>query len=413
MLKLSVRYGLAAAIVFCCLTPPILRAQESKTSIAELVVRIDVQFPNHKKFGAGILFAHLNGKAWIVTAKHLIVDTQPAQKVLVTFVQNTKRQVNAEVLPALPTQLDVGVISVADNEIPPGLLKPNLFPATIVGDPGNLSSGDKIFVLGHPNGVSWAVPAVPDYVSRVANDTIRVQSNFVTVGHSGGALFGRGGALVGMVIEDEQPFATAIRIDTIKGLLKKGMYGVQLKSLAAQQDYEKLTASLRVLTYLSLESEYLKEYKAWIQFQIVTLTITDCTMTVNSQINVTGTGEWVNIYGHAIDNTVFDLASPGAITLTDFRVTDLAAPVLGELGWNSFSPITKIFTAVTLQKGSLKITSNRTISTTHFDPSYRETKRVVPQDRVYLIFRTRERAASIQADLQKAMQYCASLSKPD
>jgi hypothetical protein len=412
MFMSSVFRRLPVGVVFLLLLLSSVRGRASETDNKAFVVRVDARFPTFSKFGAGILFAHLNGNALIVTAKHVVTDTQPAQRISVTFFQMPKRQIDGVLLPCLPTDMDVAVISVSDNDLPAGLLPPDMFPAEIVGEPGNLRRGSDVFPIGHPHGVSWDIPVVADHVSLVEDDTIRFQSNFVNEGDSGGALVTSRGDIVGMVIEDEQPSALAIRIDTVKRLLK-GHYGVQLKSHAAREAYDELTRKLTPLEFSGHNMDYFKDHNSWIQFWTTT-SITGCAMAIKSGMSMRGYGNEVNHIGQADNESTLDLTSKVTSVVTTFVATEMAAPVLDQLGWNVVSPTPDALAVVTLQNDKLKLMSYWTITTSNWDGAHlNEMKRVFPRDRVYLFFSSQDDAKSFQADLAKAMEYCASYRDPD
>jgi hypothetical protein len=56
---------------------------------------------------------------------------------------------------------------------------------------------DRVYAVGHPNGVAWATQLTPDLVAGVDSANVTFQSSFVGPGHSGGALLRERGACSG------------------------------------------------------------------------------------------------------------------------------------------------------------------------------------------------------------------------
>jgi S1-C subfamily serine protease len=216
-----IRLSLVATCL--CSVAPSLFAETLDERARQLVVRIDATFPGVTKFGAGIIFARANGRVYIATANHVVRDTQAATSVSVSFGTLPGEQFSGSVLAPLQTQLDMGVVYVPDTNLPR-----DLFPTRVIGNVGLVKRGDAMFPVGHPNGASWEIPVVPDHVSQAVAGTIRFQSGFVRNGNSGGALMDEMGNLFGMVIEDQQPDASAISIDTVLNTLRNAGYPIQL-----------------------------------------------------------------------------------------------------------------------------------------------------------------------------------------
>ena len=73
----------------------------------------------------------------------------------------------------------------------------------------------------------------PDAIARVDTSTIEFQTNFVQQGHSGGALVNGNWEIVGLIKQDQQPYAVAVRIETVIDKLKNWGYTVALSPAPA------------------------------------------------------------------------------------------------------------------------------------------------------------------------------------
>jgi ankyrin repeat protein len=209
----------------------VARAQDSESETtfeqefkktAEIIVMVKVEFSDESKVGAGIIFGREKERLLIATAYHVIHDNSKQSPVRVKLKSMTDYLLNATLLKYDATA-DLAVLSVE---------KPNInvcaLPFDRLGDVTQLKRRDSVNAVGNPHGVSWAMPVDPDRVSEINAKEIVFQSNFISVGHSGGALLNEKAAVVGMILADQPPFGRAANIDAVIQLVKQWGFPVSL-----------------------------------------------------------------------------------------------------------------------------------------------------------------------------------------
>jgi hypothetical protein len=146
--------------------------------------------------------------------------------VFLTFPSHPGISVRSVVSDSVRANIDVAVVAVSRDELPPGFVLPEF---DRLGNPDDLAFGDGVSPLGCPLGVCWDVPVPADRVVGIDQEGIIFQSNFVNSGSSGGGLFNQWWEVIGMVTEDQPPRANAIRIDYVLELARTWGYAVSLR----------------------------------------------------------------------------------------------------------------------------------------------------------------------------------------
>jgi hypothetical protein len=198
------------------------------TAVAAVVV-IDGEFENGTPTqGAGIVVGRERDVLYVVTANHVVrhgaVD---ARELRVTLRRAAGTPRAARLLPRPDPALDVAVLAV--QGVPRAAFdvcsELDMLPAQ--GDAGAVR-GAKVLPIGHPNGVAWALPAVPDAISQADADRIVFQSTILSPGHSGGPLLTPGGTLLGLITQDAPPFGVALPAPRVLDALRKAGVPVQI-----------------------------------------------------------------------------------------------------------------------------------------------------------------------------------------
>jgi ankyrin repeat protein len=220
----------AAAATLLIIAAPVLRAQTGSDvdETSHLVVMLRDSLRETPTVGAGIIVGRRDLRLYVVTANHVVRrgDAQ-AQGIAVTLKVASGEEFHGELLPVGDPALDLAVVGV---DIPPkhaaALCR---LPVNSLGIPAKLERGDEVYSVGNPHGVAWGTPVTPDLVAQLDSQTVTIQSSFIAVGHSGGALITSDGQLVGMIKSDEPPFGIAVRMDRVLERLREWKLPVRLR----------------------------------------------------------------------------------------------------------------------------------------------------------------------------------------
>lgn len=227
---------LAAAV--CCLVLPgthnILQA-EPLGEDAEETIQLIVMVNSSDGYGAGIVFGRQNQALYIATCDHVVrKGATAARDVKVMFKSLPDRWLDVKLTEHFDPKaaLDLAVLRL-DHPEQHGIHFCAL-PLHRLGDTTSLKRGDAIYPVGYPRGAQWAIPVVPDRIATIVGKRVTFQSDFIRVGHSGGALLNERGELIGMIRNDEPPFGVANDIAVILARLREWGYPVQLHTRAVQ-----------------------------------------------------------------------------------------------------------------------------------------------------------------------------------
>jgi S1-C subfamily serine protease len=202
-------------------------ASDEADYINRNIVKITT-FVNGGKYatGAGIIFAIKDNRIWIITACHVVINSQKdkkfekADKITVEFYDK-KSEFNGK-LEKFEEANDLAVISVEINkqvftELRSALLQ--LQKCTIcLENVNDIRVGDEVRAIGHP----WATwkPA-KGTISMMDGDSIVVDGGSIIRGYSGGPLLNKRDKLIGIVLSLIKPSsAKAMAIDHVFAQLK-------------------------------------------------------------------------------------------------------------------------------------------------------------------------------------------------
>lgn len=172
----------------------------------------------------GFLFMKKN---WMVTAKHVVIkDGLARQKIYAIFVSTTKEIIYAKLkVIAIHDESDIAILEILDNL--------NEFTHPLYPGHEELSSKKGLIYCGYDSSFkSLRMEYVDNFVrdSRFRNHEeiiIEFSSNHVTGGYSGGPIFGDGGVVLGLMINEfydsqspDKKFARAISINTLMQAIK-------------------------------------------------------------------------------------------------------------------------------------------------------------------------------------------------
>jgi ankyrin repeat protein len=190
-----------------------------------LVVMVEGEIDGAPTVGAGIVFGRTKGGVSVVTANHVVRrGGRQARNLKLRFKDDPDTAIDASLSEHFDAAQDIAVLNVA---IPAGAsLKPCAWNFTRLSLDGP-KRGDGVTAVGNPNGIGWAVPVKPDYISQINRDQIVFQTAFIATGDSGGALLTEDGHIAGMIQSDQPPYAAARSINAIAEQLWKWGYLVE------------------------------------------------------------------------------------------------------------------------------------------------------------------------------------------
>jgi alpha-tubulin suppressor-like RCC1 family protein len=254
-MKLGTARALFLILVFVCTLPGWPQASDaSQQEIKNLIVSIRTKFGDKESAGAGIIFGLDDNQIYIVTANHVVREgDKDGQDLRVELAFLPGKQLPAKLLSHLDLKNDLAVLSVAGFNAYG--VKASLLVFDQLGDPGVLSRGDPVFLLGHPNGVPWSLTVTPDGFIAADGDWLRFESKSLFPGHSGGALLNARLEIVGMLRSDAQPNGEALNINTILTQLKSWQYPVQLRQRFETTNLETLSAGAGHTCYVGAHDQ--------------------------------------------------------------------------------------------------------------------------------------------------------------
>lgn len=179
--------------------------------------------------GAGIIVNVDEQYIYGVTAKHVVLSRGKMVVSLQARLRMWPRPLQAQVDRGHQT-LDLASFKVDYRAL--GLSAGEVLAALDFGQLGSsqlLDTGEVIWTIGHAAGGAWIDSKEPGHLaSRDASlsrgaDTLALQ-HFCPPGHSGGGVFNEHWQLVGMIIDNQDPFCHAIRIETIVKTLSDWKY---------------------------------------------------------------------------------------------------------------------------------------------------------------------------------------------
>lgn len=184
-------------------------SQATQTSALVVMLRGDSDEP----LGAGIVVGRRDGRLLVATANHVLRRGGTELHAAVVLRSFPELRLAAKLLPEMDRELDLALLEVADAR------RQGVEPCALdfgrLGDSAHVERGQAVYPMGHPNGVAWALPVIADRVSETGDDTIRFQTQFLSQGHSGGALLNSGGLVLGLLRSDQPPFGVALRMDRL------------------------------------------------------------------------------------------------------------------------------------------------------------------------------------------------------
>jgi len=201
------------------------RAQEE---VKDLIVRIHAKLGDTESVGAGIIFAAEKDQLYVMTANHVVRDgNKDGQNLWVELATLSGKQLPAKLLSHFDLTDDLAVLSVSDLKAHG--INLSLLSFDRLGDPGALTRGDPVFLLGHPHGILWSLSVTPDGFAGADGNWLRFESKSLFPGHSGGALLNSRLEIVGMLRSDAQPNGEALSMVAILAQLRSWQYPVQLR----------------------------------------------------------------------------------------------------------------------------------------------------------------------------------------
>jgi hypothetical protein len=213
-----------------------------------LVVMIEATVGSSRQEGAGVIVGSDRKAIYIATADHVVREGgTAAEELSVRFRWSPKQQVPATLLPqhvarsdaAESKVYDLAVVSVARSAVPDFDL--DILPLDRLGDP-ILDRGADLYFIGFPQGRAWYGNVRPAQFAEADGAQLTFETEALLPGYSGGALFDSAMALVGIVIDTEGSFGTAIDIRAVAATLRGWDIPSQLGARPTDLSLETLAA---------------------------------------------------------------------------------------------------------------------------------------------------------------------------
>jgi S1-C subfamily serine protease len=194
-------------------------AQDEFRELKRGVVKIIAHKPqNVIDTGAGIIVGTDDNITLIVTAHHVIQDTQQIE---VVFFDKQYAEFQGRPFRRYHEDLDIAVVtveSVEGRKIPPNL------PHFTLGDIAKLKEGARVSTIGHPLDRDWQASIKTNTIAGLSDQEdfrkLRFTKTAMERGNSGGPLFNDAGALIGMVTKLDPVHAVAVKIDALLAVLR-------------------------------------------------------------------------------------------------------------------------------------------------------------------------------------------------
>jgi hypothetical protein len=206
-------------------------AASGPEDIKNLIVMIQSKLPQGEEVGAGIIFGQnqKGNSLYIVTANHVVRQgPEEATDVQVQFFWEPEGNAHAASLQKTAyADLDLAVLKVENvdqSDMPSGGL-----PYDLVGDAGSLKPGDKVHLVGNPNGHAWDMTRTADAVTGKTGSVISFEVPHLQPGHSGGALLDEHYRVVGVLTTSQGSNGKAVNIESVIENLSESRYPIGLK----------------------------------------------------------------------------------------------------------------------------------------------------------------------------------------
>ncbi len=189
-----------------------------------LVVMIEGNLGENSTRGGGIVFAVDGGRVYIATAYHVVRPGEKrATELKVRFRQRPNDSYTGEHHEDASFEHDLAILKVRALGLQ--------FQLDVLADSASFRESVKVFAIGYPRGSRWGVNQTPGMITEVRSQKLFVESPYITVGHSGGALVDDRMRLTGMVLDTDGAIASALRIDRLVAILREDVkLPVQLRA---------------------------------------------------------------------------------------------------------------------------------------------------------------------------------------
>ena len=188
--------------------------------------------------GAGIIVGKEAGSVFILTAYHVVEKSD--KRVVRFYKRQWKAYDDGSLYDRIDKELDVAVV-IIELGVNDTLYKS--LPDLSIGDFSQMSEGDKVTSIGHPE-EHWQ-PAFNNILNlSCLNDLrkLRISRTSISNGCSGGPLFDRHLNLIGMVTSKDASSATVTKIDYLLSLLDKH-WGIPSNLVQSKQQKPKPPSS--------------------------------------------------------------------------------------------------------------------------------------------------------------------------
>lgn len=186
--------------------------------------------------GSGIVVNVDDKYVYGVTAKHVVTSRNKIRGDLKVKLRMWNRALPMEVdrahyeLDLAAFRVDYSSLGLSAGEVLDSLDFAQLGKST------TLNPGDGVMTIGHAASGAWIDSKVPGHLASDDGDPDTLAIQYICPpGHSGGGAFDQNWRLVGMIVDFEDPFCHALRIETVLRILSDWKYEHRLE-LALVED---------------------------------------------------------------------------------------------------------------------------------------------------------------------------------
>jgi hypothetical protein len=165
------------------------------------------------EFGAGIIVSQTPDRTVIITADHVVQAAANDEAVEVEFASQVGRPFRAQVFSRRAPRpgLDLAVLFVyprPGTAVIPSIVTEGTRGALRIEDPSAFLK-ERVLIVGNMNDRPWSQNFIPDPIVESDANRLVIESDHVSPGASGGAVFDTNGQILGMVVTAERSGAVA------------------------------------------------------------------------------------------------------------------------------------------------------------------------------------------------------------
>ncbi len=185
-----------------------------------LAKRLIVKVTCKSSAGAGIIVGLFENYAFIATAEHILGFDSSCE---LEFEFLKLIPISANIVHREPRPIDMAILRA---ELPKSFPK-NKIPLSEITC-AQSQEGQSLHVIGHPGGDFWDIPQKDIRLQKRDQRTGAVKFNFSCLpGFSGGGLFSENWSLLGMILEQDGAYCSALDVEAMRDEMPENIFGLK------------------------------------------------------------------------------------------------------------------------------------------------------------------------------------------